>query len=98
MTDTTTTLTVEQQQRAEALSEARDAITSKGFAGSSAANPADLVSVAEWILTGNDPWIDDAPKAEPYTFDDTIRITGGGTAGRGAVTYNDSGDLSLIHI
>lgn len=58
MTDTTTTLTVEQQQRAEALDRARQALTEKGFASSGAADPIDLVNLASWIVDGNDPWVD----------------------------------------
>ncbi|QRY62729.1 hypothetical protein JVX90_00180 [Gordonia sp. PDNC005] len=56
MTDTTTTtLTVEQQQRAEALDRARESTKQNAPFGSAAADPVHLIDVANWILNGRDP-------------------------------------------
>lgn len=64
-TETTSTLTVEQQQRAEALDRARKALTAKGFASDGAADAMDLIHVAGWIIDSRDPW---AEHSEPDTF------------------------------
>ena len=61
MSDNTTpasTLTLEQQQRAEALYSARRVLVNRAgaFGGSGAADPIDLVNLAQYIITGDDPW------------------------------------------
>lgn len=47
----------EQRARGEALRVARDVLVTKTgpFGGSGAARPADLIRVAEFVLTGTDP-------------------------------------------
>lgn len=54
----------QQMARVAALSAARSSLISKGFASQGAADPIDLVSVARYIETGEDPWADLTPKAE----------------------------------
>ena len=55
---TETTLTVEQQQRADALRAAREVIVTRtpGFVGSTDVDAVDLIAVAQFILDGRDPW------------------------------------------
>ncbi|KXT55951.1 hypothetical protein Y710_16560 [Gordonia sp. QH-12] len=53
----TTTLTLDQQQRAEALDRARGVLTTRsGLVGSTGPDAMDLVNVATYIVTGDDPW------------------------------------------
>lgn len=73
MTDTTTTtLTVEQQQRAEAIRLARSAL-----AGMNRAPKAeDVLHLASWIVSGNDPWVDiiaDAAEKAAEPIAETIK-------------------------
>jgi hypothetical protein len=49
----------EQRARVAALRGARDALVKRGpWLVAGAADAMDLVNVAGWILTGNDPWAD----------------------------------------
>lgn len=49
-------LTVEQQQRADALRAAREVIVSRTPIGSANVDGVDLLAVAQFILDGRDPW------------------------------------------
>ncbi|WP_411815686.1 hypothetical protein [Gordonia sp. SND2] len=58
-TTTDSTLTVEQQQRAEALDRARGALATRSGGltpGTTGPDAIDLVNVAQYIVTGDDPW------------------------------------------
>lgn len=52
---TETTLTVEQQQRADALRAAREVIVTRTPIGGTV-DAIDLIAVAQFILDGRDPW------------------------------------------
>jgi len=53
-------LNAEQLARAEALGEARAVLAYRGPLVTGAVDAIDLVKVAGWIITGQDPWLDDA--------------------------------------
>lgn len=69
MTDTTTTtiapaatpdkpaaLTDEQKTRAAALHEARKVLGARAFMSSGQVDPVGVISVASWIVDGENPW------------------------------------------
>lgn len=53
---TNSVLKPKQQRRVEAILRARDALAAQGFMSKGKADAIDLVSVASWIVTGDDPW------------------------------------------
>ena len=52
MTEYTGVLSAQQRERAEALRIAREALVSKGFAASGAADTSALLTVAEYVVSG----------------------------------------------
>lgn len=50
------TLNPEQRARVAALRAANGALAATGFASRQAVDPVDLVNIAEYIITGQDPW------------------------------------------
>lgn len=54
-----TDLTSQQRARVEALKAARSVLTTTGFASSTGPDAIDLVSLARYIVTGDDPWAGD---------------------------------------
>lgn len=49
-------LSAEQRARADALRAARTVLAAKAMLSSSAVDPVDLISVARYVMTGEDPW------------------------------------------
>ena len=72
-------LTADQLARAEALSEARTVLASRGPLHTGPVDAIDLVNVAGWILTGRDPWLHDAvetPEQSAAIVDANLRAMG----------------------
>lgn len=53
-------LSPDQRARCVALHEARAVIVERAMLSSGSANPVDLITVAQWILDGKNPWPNDA--------------------------------------
>ncbi len=73
-------LSPEQRARCVALHEARAVIVERAMMSSGSANPVDLITVAQWILDGKNPWPNDAEsevdaKSNPDE-DSTGKLTG----------------------
>lgn len=64
------------EKRAWALKQARQVIvTSQGIASTREISAVDLVSLAEYILTGEDPWAQPAPEPVKSTTITTTEVT-----------------------
>lgn len=87
-TDTTETkardmqsLNPEQRARVAALRAANGVLAATGFGSRQAVDPIDLVNIAEYIITGNDPWesaitriVDSAAETAANTLADVCGI------------------------
>lgn len=60
---TSSVLKPRQQRRVEALLRARDALAASSFMSKGKADAIDLVAVASWVVTGDDPWPGNQPEA-----------------------------------
>lgn len=74
-------LSPEQRARCAALHEARAVIVQRAVLSSGSANTVDLITVAQWILDGKDPWPIDAEsdvdaKSNPDEDSLTGKLTG----------------------
>lgn len=64
-----TPLSHDQQVRVEALLQARNVLATKTGFTSAAVDPVDLHNIAQYIVTGQDPWSDIRPSGGWYYRD-----------------------------
>ncbi|QMU19033.1 hypothetical protein [Gordonia rubripertincta] len=68
---TTSHLSDQQLARVDALKVAREVLAAKAFVSSGAVDPAPLIDIADYVITGQDRWFDAAHAApEPDDIED----------------------------